>query len=102
MTNDPKDRHVLAAAVRANAEVIVTFNTRDFPDNALKDYEVAAVHPDGFLLDQLDLFPGLTVDVLHEQVAVYRQEPTKLPGLLVRLERAGVPRFAAEIRRHIR
>lgn len=31
MTNDPKDRHVLAAAVRANAEVVVTFNIRDFP-----------------------------------------------------------------------
>jgi predicted nucleic acid-binding protein len=35
MTNDPKDRHVLAAAVRANAEVIVTFNRRDFPESAL-------------------------------------------------------------------
>jgi predicted nucleic acid-binding protein len=29
MRNDPKDRHVLAAAVRGNAEVIVTFNLRD-------------------------------------------------------------------------
>lgn len=32
MTNDPKDRHVLAAAVRAHAEVIVTFNVTDFPN----------------------------------------------------------------------
>jgi hypothetical protein len=45
MTNDPKDRHVPAAAVRANAEVIVTFNTGDRPEHALKDYEVTAVHP---------------------------------------------------------
>jgi hypothetical protein len=36
MTNDPKDRHVLAAAVRANAEVLVTFNISDFPESALK------------------------------------------------------------------
>lgn len=44
MINDPKDRHVLAA-VRANAEVIVTFNVRDFPGAALKPYDVVAVHP---------------------------------------------------------
>jgi predicted nucleic acid-binding protein len=31
MTNDPKDRHVLAAAIRGGCESIVTFNTRDFP-----------------------------------------------------------------------
>ena len=31
MTNEPKDRHVLAAAVRSQAEVIVTYNRRDFP-----------------------------------------------------------------------
>jgi predicted nucleic acid-binding protein len=51
MTNHPKDRHVLAAAVRANAEVLVTFNLTDFPGPALKPYDVDAVHPDEFLLD---------------------------------------------------
>lgn len=45
MTNDPKDRHVLAAAVRASAEVIVTFNTGDFPVYALKDYKVTPFIP---------------------------------------------------------
>lgn len=102
MTNDPKDRHVLAAAVRANAEVIVTFNMRDFPEPALKAYDVAAIHPDDFLLDQLDLYPGLTVEVLEEQAAAYRREPTTLSRLLPLLERSGLPRFAAEVRRHIR
>lgn len=34
MKNDPKDRHVLAAAVRERAEVIVTTNLRHFPDDA--------------------------------------------------------------------
>ncbi len=44
MTNDSKDRHVLAAAVRANAEVLVTFNMSDFPEPALKPYDVVAIH----------------------------------------------------------
>jgi predicted nucleic acid-binding protein len=101
MTNDPKDRHILAAAVRANAEVVVTFNIRDFPEQALKPFDVIAIHPDDFLLDQLDLYPGITVEILRQQAASYRREPTTVPGVLVRLERSGVPQFAAEVRRHL-
>jgi predicted nucleic acid-binding protein len=101
MTNHPKDRHVLAAAVRANAEVIVTFNLSDFPEPALKPYDVAAIHPDEFLLDQLDLYPGVTVEVLRQQAASYRRVPNTVPDILVLLERTGVPKFAAEVRRHL-
>jgi predicted nucleic acid-binding protein len=101
MTNHPKDRHVLAAAVRANAEVIVTFNLKDFPESALESYDVEVIHPDEFLLDQLDLYPGVTVDVLRRQAAAYRRIPNTVPGILVLLERTGVPRFAAEVRRHL-
>lgn len=102
MSNDQKDRHVLAAAVRANAEVIVTFNLRDFPESVLKPYDILAVHPDDFLLDQLDLYPGLTIEVLEQQAAAYRREPTTIAALLPILQRTGLPRFAAEVRRHIR
>lgn len=41
----PKDRHVLAAAVRGRAEVLVTFNTRDFPLKSTRDYDITVVHP---------------------------------------------------------
>lgn len=102
MENDPKDRHVLAGAVRANAEVVVTFNTKDFPAAALKPYDLLAVHPDEFLLDQLDLYPGLTLAVLEEQAASYQREPTTVPEVLALLERTGVPQFAAEVHRHLR
>jgi predicted nucleic acid-binding protein len=101
MTNHPKDRRVLAAAVRANAEVIVTFNLNDFAESALKPYDVEAIHPDEFLLDQLDLYPGMTMDVLRHQAAGYRRVPNTVSDILVLLERTGVPRFAAEARRHL-
>jgi predicted nucleic acid-binding protein len=67
MTCDPKDRHVLAAAVRSDAAVLVTFNTDDFPDTSTAAYDITVVHPDDFLLDQLDLYPGHTVAALRDQ-----------------------------------
>ena len=47
---DPDDRHVLAAAIRAGAEVIVTFNLKDFPATTLSSYDLEAKHPDDFLV----------------------------------------------------
>lgn len=52
---DPDDRHVLAAAIRANAQIIVTFNTKDFPSSILDEYGVEALHPDLFVEHQLGL-----------------------------------------------
>ncbi|MBT8225040.1 MAG: PIN domain-containing protein [Dactylosporangium sp.] len=49
--NDPKDRHVLAAAVTAGADSIITCNLRDFPLAACQPHGVVAEHPDAFLLD---------------------------------------------------
>ncbi|MBL8926832.1 MAG: PIN domain-containing protein [Pseudonocardia sp.] len=103
MTNDSKDRHVLAAAVRGNAEVLVTFNLRDFPKAALTPFDITAVHPDEFLLDQLDLYPGVVLGCLEDQVARYTRinGPRSVQELLRPLERAGVPRFADDVRRHL-
>jgi len=50
---DPDDRHVLAAAIRGRADVIVTCNLKDFPAGALKSYGIEAQHPDEFLLNLL-------------------------------------------------
>lgn len=72
MTCGPKDRHVLAAAVRARAEVLVTFNVRDFPDDSTSAYDVQVVDTDDFLLDQLDLYPGLVMSALHRQSSSYQ------------------------------
>ena len=52
---DPNDRHVVAAAVHAKADAIVTFNLKDFPDAALKPLNLEAIHPDDFLTYQFDL-----------------------------------------------
>jgi len=96
---DEDDRHVVAAAVRAGAQAIVTFNLTDFPEAALDPLGLEAVHPDTFLLDQLDLSPPTVLQVIHEQAA-HTTRPRLTPqDLATLLSRAGVPGFAEEIRR---
>jgi predicted nucleic acid-binding protein len=52
---DPDDRHVVAAAMHAGAELIITFNRKDFPAAELEKYNVSAQHPDDFIFDLFDL-----------------------------------------------
>ncbi len=55
---DPNDRHVLAAAIRGRASVIVTFNMRHFPAEILTPLEIEAQHPDDFVMHLWDLSAG--------------------------------------------
>jgi hypothetical protein len=69
MTNHPGDRHVLAAAVRAAARTIVTFNLPHFPSDALERYGMEAQHPDAFLLMLWSLDHHRVVRILRGQAA---------------------------------
>ncbi|PFG42683.1 PIN domain-containing protein [Isoptericola jiangsuensis] len=96
MTNDPKDRHVMAAAVRANTGLIVTANLKDFAPEHLEPYGVAAIHPDDFLLDLLDLNQVAVIRTLHQILARNANPPTSVLELVATLEET-VPQFAAEL-----
>lgn len=88
---DQDDRHVVAAAIRGGAQAIVTANTNDFPVAALDQFGLEAVHPDAFLLDQLDLSPPTMLQVIREQAAATRRHPLTRQDLTLLLSRAGVP-----------
>ncbi|MGH3189198.1 MAG: PIN domain-containing protein [Streptosporangiaceae bacterium] len=96
---DEDDRHVVAAAVRGGAQGIITANAKDFPVSALEPLGLEAVHPDDFLLDQLDLSPPTLLQVIREQAAHTRRPPLTPRDLATLLGRAGVPDFADEILR---
>lgn len=98
MNNHEKDRHVLAAAVRESAEVIVTTNLKHFPDDSLKPYQIKALHPDDFLLDQLDLYEDATKAVILGMAADYSNPPFT-PHTILDALASQVPHFAAEARR---
>lgn len=52
---DKNDRHVLAAAIRCNADLIITFNLKDFPTSELQKYNVEVQSPDILISDLIDL-----------------------------------------------
>jgi predicted nucleic acid-binding protein len=64
---DPDDRHVLAAAIRSNADAIITYNLKDFPKEILEKYSIEAIHPDDFIYYQLDLAPSIVCNVVKHQ-----------------------------------
>ncbi|MDR1852068.1 MAG: PIN domain-containing protein [Propionibacteriaceae bacterium] len=94
---DEKDRHVLAAAIRGGASIVVTFNIKHFPTAALEPYGIQAVHPDDFLLDQLDLYPVAVLDAVDEVPGAYENPPVTIREFLNLLARSSVPRFASTV-----
>jgi hypothetical protein len=95
MTNEEKDRHVLAAAVRARSEVIVTYNMKDFPRASLAPYSISAQGPSTFLKNLYELDPVRVMQTMLRQAAAIDQT---LPFLLSKL-RANVPGFVAMLER---
>jgi PIN domain len=79
------DAHVAAAAVFARADVIVTSNTRDFPEHVLDRYGLAAQTPDDFLVQQSWLDPTTVVQVLVEQARGTARPPLSPDDILTRL-----------------
>lgn len=58
---DANDRHVLAAAIKCNAQIIVTSNLKDFPPEFLEPYGIEAMRPDEFIEHQFGLSPGAVI-----------------------------------------
>jgi hypothetical protein len=96
---DPNDRHVLAAAITAHADVIVTCNLRDFPEEALDPFDIEAQHPDEFIRHMLDLAPIAVVDAVRQQQGRLINPPVSMAELLALFERQQLLETVAELRR---
>jgi len=86
---DKDDRHVLAAAIIAQANAIVTQNTRHFPKDCCQKYGVLCQTPEDFLIDQYRLHPQQVLDKLDDQAAGISQTREFVVASL----RAAVPKF---------
>lgn len=95
---DPKDRHVLAAAIRAKAQVIVTFNESDFPAATLAGFDLMAQHPDLFLRHLVDLAPAIVRARVERMLTSWQRPPNTPEDFIDALERTGLPEAAAALR----
>jgi hypothetical protein len=96
---DPDDRHVLAAAIVSGTDVIVTFNLKHFPDEALKPFGIEAQHPDDFLTYQLDLAPNVVCAAAKRQRESLKNPPKTVEEYLQALERQGLAQTVSVLRR---
>lgn len=97
MTNDPKDRHVLAAAVAGGAAIIVTDNLRDFPPAALAPFHVVAQSPDEFLMRLFLAHPAVMTQIIVEQAADLHRPQQTPQDVLTKLA-LHAPIFAGRVR----
>jgi hypothetical protein len=89
---DPNDRHVLAAALACVADVIVTFNTIDFPLEVLRPFGMAAVVPDSFVNQLME--SGIVIAAAAEHRAALKRPPLSPVEYLEKLRRNGLPAIA--------
>ncbi|WP_067602291.1 PIN domain-containing protein [Nocardiopsis listeri] len=94
---DLDDRHVLAAAIRARAQVIVTENLTDFPSSVLSRWDIEAKSPDDFILDQIHLDRKVVWSCAQQIADSWRRPPGTVSDVFTRLQRSGLHQSVAEL-----
>jgi predicted nucleic acid-binding protein len=95
---DRNDRHVLAAAIKCSAQIIVTENQKDFPTEILDQYGIEALGADDMLANTYDLFPIEGARALKAVRARYENPPFSPSEFLLDLTKCGMPKLAAMAR----
>jgi predicted nucleic acid-binding protein len=88
---DLGDRHVLAAAIRCRADVIVTFNEKDFPKQHLSSHGIEAQHPDEFIRHLLELKPTVICQAAEKHRLSLKNPPKTTEEYLETLLKQGLP-----------
>jgi hypothetical protein len=94
---DNDDRHVLAAIV-AGADVIVTYNLKDFPKDKLETYGIEAQHPDEFLTHLIDLAPSQVCAAVATIRKRLRKPPRTAAEYIDTIEQQQLPQMASALR----
>ncbi len=69
---DPKDNHVLAAAIRAGADAIITWNLKDFLTKMISKFDIEVQTPDEFVINLIDLNLDEVLDAVKQQRAALK------------------------------
>ena len=87
---DLNDRHVVAAAIRCQADSIITFNLKDFPRKVMKELGIQAIHPDNFICQLMELDKDACIKAFVSQVNRLNNPPRKQIDVLNTFEKCGL------------
>ena len=97
---DPKDRHVLAAAIHAKTQYIVTFNLNDFPEAILQMYGIEAISPDEFVFRLIHQIPARVLRAVKKHRLSLTRPSKTVAEYLETLEKQKLPQTVAFLWRH--
>jgi predicted nucleic acid-binding protein len=95
---DPNDRHVVAAAIRGNADAIVTTNIKDFPVTILEKYDIEVQTPDQFVLNQILLHPPRALSAIKRMRERWVRPTMTALDMVNLFEQRSLPQTAAHLR----
>lgn len=95
---DADDRHVMAAALHCGASLIVTANLKDFPEETLRRYQLAAEHPDDFICNLFDLHPAKVVEAARSHRKTLKKPPKTVDEYLDCLLKQGLTQTVDALR----
>lgn len=95
---DADDRHVLAAAIHAQADFIVTFNLRDFPDEKLAPFGIEPVHPDAFIVSLIEEDEQRVLHTAKNHLQSLKNPPKTIDEYLTDLHNSGLEETAQRLR----
>lgn len=98
---DTKDRHVLAAAIKTRAHVIVTDNLKDFPNRALAPFDIEARSADEFIADTSMLDIGRAVGAVKRMRSRLGNPPIRADDLLLKMEAQSLTETADVLRPYV-
>lgn len=98
---DENDRHVLAAAIEAEADAIVTWNLSDFPPATLAAQGIECWTPDDLLMQLLSTDEDAVVKLMRQHRASLRNPPKSAVEYLETLEQQRLSRSVQVLRRRL-
>lgn len=98
---DPDDAHVIAAALKTQAAVIVTDNLKDFPDAFLAPLNLEARSADAFIADTIALDEGRAVAAIRKMRGRFNRPSMTAADLLLNMEAVGLTDTVDILRPHV-
>jgi len=99
---DTNDRHVLAAAIAAQVDFIVTINLKDFPTKIVDQYGIKTIHPDDFLMFHLTLEPIKSLEIVKNLRKRHVNPYITELEFIISLQKSGLSKTANHLQRFIK